>query len=95
MINMYTNLDLTLNIDEQPWLDIGDAGFAHGVLRRIAGIPLGSAHGNATVGLAVQLDDGTWVVAQTTLRLLHSAVDALAERYKDDLATEPEGDRPS
>lgn len=82
-INEMTPLSVTMDIDQSPWRDID--GAASGVLQRVAGIPRGTAHGNAAVALAVQLEDGSWVIAQTTLRLFNSAARALAARYEDDL----------
>lgn len=79
----FTPLALTMDIDAQPWRDLD--GAPSGMLARIAGIPRGTNHGNAAVALAVQLPDGSWVIAQTTLRLIHAAVKALGVRYEDDL----------
>ena len=78
-----TPLTVTMNIDDDPWVDL--QGARAGQLLRVGGIPLGTNHGNAAVALAIQLEDGSWVIAQTTLRLFYNAARALGARYEDDL----------
>ena len=78
-----TPLTVTMDIDETPWRDLD--GSANGVLQRICGIPRGTAHGNAAIGMAIQLESGEWVIAQTTLRLFLTAARALRARYEDEL----------
>lgn len=71
-----THLSVTPDIDRAPWTDIDPA--YSGQLERIGLLRNGTTQGRATVGLVVQLADGRHVVAETTWRLLHNAVRALA-----------------
>ncbi len=74
-------LRVDLDIDSAPWRDID--GAAQGMLARVCGIPKGTGEGLPAVGIAVQLDDGTWVIAQTTMRLFVTAARAFAARYPE------------
>lgn len=79
----YSSLALELNIDSEPWRDLD--GSPAGVIERICGIPRGTNHGNAAVGVAIRMEDGSYVIAQTTLRLLWNATQALAVCYGNDV----------
>lgn len=70
---------LTPNIDDSPWRDLD--GAAHGILERVAGIPGGMQSGKPAVGLAVRLESGDWIVAETSWAALHAAVAGLRGRY--------------
>lgn len=71
------HLHITPDVDRAPWTDIEPDALA-GDLVRIGLLRNGTTEGRASVGLVVQLPDGTHVIAQTTWRLLHNAVRALA-----------------
>lgn len=70
-------LQITPDVERAPWTDI-EPGAPGGTLERIGLLRNGTGEGRASVGLVIQLEDGTHVVAQTTWRLLHNAVRALA-----------------
>lgn len=74
----------------------GDGAFAKylkdkqlhdGRIVAIAGLPAGTASGAASVALLVQAADGTFILGQTTLKLLLTAADALKAVHGD-----PRGD---
>ena len=71
-----THLQITPDIDRAPWFDLEPEH--EGTLERIGLLRNGTHEGRASVGLVIQLEDGTHVIAQTTWRLLHNAVRALA-----------------
>ena len=60
------------------WPDLidtnGQPKFVEGTLVGIARLPDATAKGNSTVTVRVELPDGTTVLAQTTLALIHNAV---------------------
>lgn len=70
------HLQITPDIEHAPWSDV-DPTYS-GELERIGLLRNGTAEGRATVGLVVRLTDGRHVIVQTTWRLLHNAVRALA-----------------
>lgn len=70
-------LNITTNLDIDPWTDLGDE-FIPGDLARIGILPNGTESGHATVCLLVTLPDGRQVVAQTTLRLFLMAAGFIA-----------------
>ena len=76
---MVTEIEVTPNIDDAPWADLEGAKIA--VVRRVCGIPNGTVNGKVAVCLAIELHDGRFVVAQTTLKLLATAVTALIARH--------------
>lgn len=67
----------------------GDGAFADKPIRgkplsridRIAVLPRGTNHGNPSVAIGVELPDGSYVVAETTLRLLQTAMRGIEARY--------------
>ncbi len=73
-----TSLDISPDLDLDPWADLADLWAANGRLARIGLLSHGATGGQASVALAIRLDDGTRVCAETTWRLLHAAVRALA-----------------
>lgn len=69
----WTSLDVKLDGDGA-WPDLAQRGFQPG---RIVGVALlrgGTAQGRSAVMVRIELDNGTAVVAQTTLRLLATAM---------------------
>lgn len=71
-------LSITTNLDIAPWTDLQEAEIPFGNLVRVGVLPNGTREGRATVALVVQLEDGTLVGAQTTLRLFNMAAVAVA-----------------
>ncbi|KLL11565.1 MULTISPECIES: hypothetical protein [Protofrankia] len=72
------NIRIQPDIEAAPWTDITVANSKIGTLDRIGLLRHGTTSGRATVGLAIRLEDGTYVIAETTWRLLRGAVRALA-----------------
>jgi hypothetical protein len=72
----FNALDVRPDIEQAPWSDL--LGADHGVVRRIGLLRNGTTGGRASLVLAIQLDDGRWVVAETTYRLFRTATRALA-----------------
>lgn len=70
-------LNITLNLDIDPWTDLQEAEVPFGNVVRIGVLPNGTQQGRATVALVIELEDGTLVGAQTTLRLFHMAAAAV------------------
>lgn len=71
-----TPLNITPDIERAPWTDVPEDA-ARGRLTRIGLVRDATSEGRAAALVLVTLDDGTKVVAQTTWRLLHTAVRAL------------------
>ncbi|OHV46634.1 hypothetical protein BBK14_01945 [Parafrankia soli] len=71
-----TGLSIVPDLDRAPWTDLTNPTPAQ--LTRIGLLRNGATTGRASVGLVLELEDGTQVIAQTTWRLLHTAVRALA-----------------
>jgi hypothetical protein len=70
-------LNITLDLDRQPWTDLQSAEPEVGMLTRIGLLRHGTMGGKATVGLVVTLPDGQQVLAQTTWALLRTAFAAM------------------
>lgn len=73
-----TSLDVRPDMDRAPWTDIDRDGLLAGQLERVGLLRHGTTQGRASVALLGRLDDGRVVVLETTWRLLHAAVRALA-----------------
>ncbi len=72
------NIALTLNLDTNPWTDLHDHGeLRHGAVERIGLLPSGMASGRCSVAVVIRLDDGSTVVAETSLDLFAAASRAL------------------
>ncbi|KLL11569.1 MULTISPECIES: hypothetical protein [Protofrankia] len=74
----HTHLEVRPDLDRHPWSDLAEPRPLHGHLARIGMLRHGTTSGRASVGLAIQLDDGRWVVAETTWRLFRGAARALS-----------------
>lgn len=75
-----TPLDIILEGDGC-WPDL--IGVEEAELEAVAAMPNGTAKGRPIVGLRIKLPDGSYVVAQTTLRLFNAAARAFDARYPD------------
>lgn len=80
-MNDQTILDLDMDIQDGAWADLD--GAAHGVFARIGVLQQGMSSGLPAVELAIRMDDGAWVIAETSLRLFQSAAQAFTARYGD------------
>lgn len=49
----------------------------------VGGMPNGTAGGNPSVMLAIEVGEGEWLVKETTLNLFLAAADALKAKYED------------
>lgn len=65
------------------WPELREKGFIEGKLFGIARLPKGTVEGNTTITLRFELPDGKTVLAETTLKLLDSAVSAF--KIKDEM----------
>lgn len=72
-----TPLSITPDIERAPWNDLSPAAIGHGQLIRVGLLRNGMTSGRASVGLAVRLEDGSVVLAQTSFRLWRAAARAL------------------
>lgn len=68
---MSTQLDITPDIDLAPWKDA--KGAKHGIVERVGLLRNGTSSGRAAVEILIRLDDGSLVLAETTLRLARTA----------------------
>lgn len=75
-----TPLTITLDVDRAPWDDLRLAlpHMPDGRLARIGLLRHGTEGGKASVGVVIELPDGTHVIGQTTWALLRTAFQALA-----------------
>lgn len=60
------------------WPDVGENSFTKGTLMGIARVPKAMVSGKSAVVVRVHLPDGTIVLAETTMYLLKTALDAFA-----------------
>lgn len=65
-------------MERNPWIDLDPTLVVHGTVERIGLLRNSTTAGRASVSLAIQLDDGRIVIADTTWRLFDSAARALA-----------------
>jgi hypothetical protein len=76
-------IDLTLE-ESEPWTDLTEKNVRTVVgAISIAGFKYGMESGRPSVGIRMNLDDGTCAIASTSLRLFLTAADALKARYGD------------
>lgn len=71
-------LELSLDVEAAPWVDLRDAELHPGAIERAGVMRNGTSSGRATVMLLVRTDDGQYVVGETTLRLFLAAARAIA-----------------
>lgn len=71
-------LDVRMNMDLAPWIDIKAGEARTGKLERIGLLPNGTAGGKPSVGMLIRLADGTPVIAETTWELFDAAARAFA-----------------
>lgn len=65
------------------WPDLKDRPYEHGLLTGISALKAGMQTGRPSVTLRIEADDGRVILAETSLRLLSSAVRAFIARYGD------------
>lgn len=73
-------LSVTPDMDRAPWDDLDPlgTGVLHGTITRVGLLRNGTVRGRATVAVAIRLDDGRHVIAETTFALARTAAQALA-----------------
>ena len=73
-----TPLSITMNLDDTPWTDLkGQEDLVVGEINRIGLMPRGMSSGDPTVMVSIKMPDGTTIAAQTSWRLLLTAVKAM------------------
>ena len=80
-----TPLSIDLQGDDS-WKDLAGREVKEGMLTRVAALAHATEEGRAAVALRVELEDGTVVVAHTTMRLFLAAARAFAARYAEETA---------
>ena len=84
------SLSITINIDEDPWIDLAElsrvgkvrTAMAHEAGQiRVGGLPRGMESGATAVEILIPLPDGTVVLTETSLKLFLAAADVLRARY--------------
>jgi hypothetical protein len=73
-------LDLHLSGDNA-WPELKEKEVIRAYVNGIAALPKGTVEGRPSVTVRIDLPDGRTVLAETTLRLLLRAAEALAARY--------------
>lgn len=71
----FTPLTIVLNGDNC-WPELKERGFIQGVFVALARLPNGTVGGRSSVMARIETDSGQVVLAETTLALLRSAVQA-------------------
>lgn len=71
-------LNITTNLELDPWTDLKRDEITPGVIERVGVLPNGTQQGRACVELLIRLPDGRPVIAETTLRLFNMAARAVA-----------------
>jgi hypothetical protein len=75
------SIDLNL-IGDDAWPDWADKRIQRRTAFRMTGLRDGTDAGRPSIIFAVELDDGTVVALETTLRLLENSIAALKARWK-------------
>ena len=75
---MTTPLSITADMDLAPWTDLNREEVLHGQVDRVGLLPNGTARGRASVALCIRLNDGRYVIAETTWALFNTAARVLA-----------------
>jgi hypothetical protein len=72
-------LTITPNIEKAPWTELKGENVIPGLGRiiKIGRLPKGTTEGRSTVSVLIQMPDGKILAAETTLRLMESAVRTL------------------
>lgn len=68
---------------DNAWPDLKAKPFADGLIAGLAVLKGGMASGKPSVGLRIDVSDGSTVVAQTSARLFCSAAKAIMAKYPD------------
>ena len=63
------NIDITMDFKDGDWRDLKAEHSGHGFIERAAVLPKGMASGRPSVALAIRLDDGSVVLAETSYAL--------------------------
>lgn len=79
----WTELNIVLDGDGA-WPDLATIGYTPGRIVAVALLPNGTARGRASVTLRIETGDGTVILAQTTLRLLSTAMLAFVARVGEE-----------
>lgn len=74
-----TPLDVKLDGDNC-WPELQESGFVPAQIIGIARLPVATSGGRSAVVVRIQLEDGRTVLAQTTLRLMSTAMKAIEIR---------------
>lgn len=74
-----TALDVKLDGDNC-WPELKEKGFIVGTLVAVARLPVSTSGGRSTVAFRIELPDGRTVLAETTLRLIQTAIKAIEAR---------------
>lgn len=90
MPGLNIKLEPAIHVDgDGCWPDLREKGCKDGLLTGVSALAAGMESGRPSVMLRVELEDGTVVLAQTSLQLLSAAVRAFTARYGDPHADEP------
>jgi len=73
-----TPLDVRPDVAQAPYTELDPEATLHGQLVSIGLLRNGTTEGRASVALVARLDDGRYVIAETTWRLFNTASRALA-----------------
>lgn len=76
---MFTQLEITSDLDQSPWSDYDIEQTAEAAIERIGLIRNGTTQGRAVIAIAVRLPDDRVVIAETTWRLFSTAARSLAQ----------------
>lgn len=72
---MFTGLAVTTDVAKSPWKDLDGADF--GQIIRLGRLPKATVEGNSAIVLAIQFQDGSIVMGQTTMKLMATSMEAL------------------
>lgn len=78
MMDGFTALDIRLDGDGA-FADESDA--KHGRIDRVAALAQGTTSGKPSIAIGIRLDNGEYVIAETTWNLLYTAARAIEARY--------------
>jgi hypothetical protein len=79
-----TEITITLNVEQDPWLDMRRPDLVHVTTPlRIGGLPGGMSSGKASVAIAAFLPDGRPVLLEASLDHFLAAAAALKVRYAE------------
>lgn len=84
MADLLSGTSITIHLDgDACWPDLTSKEHRHGKIVSVATLPDGTSGGRPSIMIRAELDDGSIVLIETTLRLFNACAAAFRGRYGD------------